>query len=175
MASLYRCPKSVCMKTPLALLLFILPGFLYAQKNVDLDKFHISVKLRSLPQIRLDSSFRTYHVTVEGTRLMQPLLNEMTPEKQVWLEGWRKLEQNGHIAVNIKLGDLLPETFSIKERQENVRDAGGRITGTRRLFYEEVIYTFEAAAVITDYEGILNRFTPAPNFRCAGWPKDISW
>ena len=145
-------PQSV--KNFYVLLLSLFPFALSAQKKVDLDHYRFTVQYRSLPTMRLDSTYRTYNVEVEGTKLMQSLLQDMSPEKTVELEGWRKLPQDGHISVKIKLEDLLPEGVSVKERVETIRNISGQITGTRTYYHQEVVYTFAATASITDYKGM---------------------
>jgi hypothetical protein len=135
-------------------ILFLLPLALAAQKSVDLDRFYFTVQYRSLPKLRLDSTYRTYNVLVETSKLMQPFLQEMAPEKTVLLEGWRRLQHDGHITVKVKLEDLLPESVSVKERAENIKDKNGQVTGTRIYYHQEVVYTFAATANITDYKGI---------------------
>jgi hypothetical protein len=135
-----------------ALLFFSLT--LTAQKKLDLDRYHFTVQYRSLPKLRLDSAYRTYNVVTESTRMMQPFLQEMAPEKSVLLEGWRRLPDGGHLTVKVKLEDLLPESVSVKERVENIKDKNGQITGTRIYYRQEVIYTFAATANITDYKGM---------------------
>jgi hypothetical protein len=134
-------------------LLFI-PLLLLAQKKVDLDRYNFTVQVRSLPQMRLDSSYRTYDVEITGTKLMQPYLQDMSPEKTVELDGWRKLPKNGHISIRVKLEDLLPEAVSVTERAETIKDKTGRITGTRIFYRQEVTYTFAATASIADYKGM---------------------
>lgn len=134
--------------------LFLLPITLLAQKSVDLDRFYFNVQYRSLPTLRLDSTYRTYSVEVEGTKLMQHFMEELSPEKSVLLEGWRKLTANGHINIQIKLGDLLPESVSVKERTQTTKDKNGQITSTKTFYRQEVIYTFEATASIVDYKGM---------------------
>lgn len=136
------------------LLLFLLPFITQAQKNVDLDRFRFNVQFRKLPQVRLDSTYRTYHVEVEGTQLMNSFLRELSPEQSVLLEGWRKLVKDGHLAIKIKLGDLLPESVSVKERSEAIKNKNGQVTGTRILYTQEVVYSFEARASIWDYKGM---------------------
>lgn len=131
-----------------------LPVIANAQKNVDLDRYNFTVQLRALPTVKLDSSYHTYNVEIESTKLMQPLLSELEPEKSVLLEGWRKIDNNGHITVHVKIDDLLPESVSIKERTENIKDKNGAITGTRTFYREEVVYTFAATAMIDDYKGM---------------------
>jgi hypothetical protein len=134
-------------------ILLAFPLFIAAQKSVDLDRFRFSVQYRSLPKMRLDSTYRTYNVEVEGTRMMQSFLQDLSPEKSVLLEGWRKLPQGGHVNINVKLGDLLPESVSIKERVETTKDKNGVITGTKTFYRQEVVYTFDANATLTDYKG----------------------
>jgi hypothetical protein len=146
--------KSSLLKKLYLFALLLLSGPLFAQKNVDLDRFRFSVQYRDLPQMPVDSTYRTYHVEVETTQAMQYLIREMTPERSVLIEGWKKLSEDGHIGIQIKLGDLLPESFSIKERTEPIKGANGVITGNRTLYRQEVVYTFSANAVITDYKGL---------------------
>ncbi len=133
--------------------LLLSPFVLTAQKSVDLDRYSFSVQYRSLPKLRLDSTYRTYNVEMEGTQLMQSFLQDMSPEKSVLLEGWRKLAEEGHITIKVKLGDLLPGSASVKERTVTNKNGNGVITGTKTYYYQEVVYTFEANAVITDYKG----------------------
>ena len=141
------------MKKLYTFLLFI-PFAATAQKSVDLDKFHFKVQYRSLPAMRIDSTYRTFHVTVESTKLMTPFLQDISPEKTVRIEGWRKLAQDGHLSVKIKLGDLLPGDVAIKERVVTTKNRSGVVTGTKIYYSQEVTYTFEAEANITDHKGI---------------------
>jgi hypothetical protein len=135
-------------------LLFLSPITIIAQRNVDLDKFGITVQFRSLPNYRLDSSYRTFNVEVEQTKVMEPFIKEMDPENSIMIDGWKKIPADGHLTVKVKMDELLPESFSVKERVENITDRNGRITGTRTLYSQEVTYTFSANAIITDYKGI---------------------
>ncbi len=135
-------------------MLILCPLALAAQKKVDLDRYNFSIQYHSLPAMRLDSTYRTYNVVVEGSRMMQSFLLQMSPENSVILEGWRKIPQDGHITIKVKLEDLLPESVTTKERVENIKDKNGQVTGTRVLYHEEVVYTFAATAFINDYKGM---------------------
>lgn len=141
------------MKKITTLLVILLPLLAIAQKSVDLDRFRFSVQFRSLPAIKLDPAYRTYNVEVTTTRLMQPILADMDPANTVRVEGWKKLNGQGHISVNVKLGDLVPGSASVKERVQTTRNGNGILTGTKTFYYQEVQYTFEAEAVISDYKG----------------------
>lgn len=141
------------MKKLYIAVLYFLPFVSSAQKSVDLDKYRFSVQYRSLPALKIDSTYRTYDVQVETTQLMQGFLQGLSPENSVLLEGWKKLPKEGHLSIIVKLGDLVPESFSVKERTETRRNANGVITGTKILYTQEVVYSFEARAIITDYKG----------------------
>jgi hypothetical protein len=136
------------------IILLLLPVAAIAQRNVDLDRYNFSVQFRALPEMQIDSTYRTYNVEIEGTKMMQSFLKDMAPEKSVLLQGWKKLNSDGHISIKIKLDDLLPESISVKERLENITDRKGQVTGTRKLYYQEIVYTFAATASIVDYKGM---------------------
>ena len=140
------------MKKFYLLSICLLPLFAAAQKNIDLDRFNFSVQYRSLPAMKIDSTYRTYSVLVSGTNLMQPFLKQLSPENTVLLEGWKKLQANGHLSIKINLEDLIPESVSVKERSEVTKDRAGVAT-TKIYYHEEVRYSFAANASITDYKG----------------------
>src|SRR5579885_508775 len=119
------------VKNCYSILLALLPITIFAQRNVDLDRYNFTVEYRGLPAVKLDSSYHTYNVEVESSKLMQPFLKEMNPENDVLLDGWRKIESQGHLTIHVKLDDILPENVSVKERTENIKDKNGNITGTR--------------------------------------------
>ena len=104
--------------------------------------------------MRLDSSYRTYNVAIEGTKLIQPYLDDMAPENSVLLDGWRKLPKDGHINIKVKIEDMLPQSVSVKERVENIKNKTGQVTGTKTFYWQEVVYTFAASASINDYKGM---------------------
>lgn len=154
------------MKKPF-LFFALLPLFTLAQKSVDLDKYKFTVQFRALPGMRIDSTYRTYDVSVSTTQLMNGFLQGMEPDRSVKLEGWKKLPENGHLQVQVKLGDLLPGDLAVKERVVSSRNGNGIITGTRTYYYQELTYTFEARAIITDYHGmhILDEELAARNYK----------
>jgi hypothetical protein len=130
-----------------------LPLLASSQKVPDLDRFRFTAEFRTLPQTLLDSSYHTYNVTVQGTRLMKGYLEEMEPGRTVLLEGWKQIPKDGHLTIDVKLEDLLPESFAVRERSEAIKDRQGRQTGTRTVYYQEVVYTFSAFADVNDYKG----------------------
>jgi hypothetical protein len=135
------------------LILVLLPAMAIAQRNVDLDKYSFRVQLRSLPKMKVDSTYRTYNVEVENTKLMQSFIRDIDPARMVEIDGWRKLNQQGHVSIKVRIDDLLPESFTVSERSENIKDRLGKITGTRTFYSQEMTYTFAATAVVMDYKG----------------------
>lgn len=124
-----------------------------AQKRVDLDRFNFKVQYRALPNIPLDSTYRTYSVSVNYSKLMNPFVPAGDPANTVRLEGWRKLNSDAHVQIRVQMEDLLPESVTVKERVVNIKDRTGKITGTNTQYYQQVIYTVGATAQITDYKG----------------------
>lgn len=125
-----------------------------AQKSVDLDRYRFSVQLRSLPTARIDSTYRTYDAEVSTTKLMDQFFNQTDPAKTIRLEGWKKLSGQGHISIRVKLGDLLPGDATVRERVVTRSTGNGTIASSKTMYYQEVVYTFEAEAIITDYLGM---------------------
>lgn len=149
-----RYTQNPFVKNHLTFLLFLIPVISISQKSVDLDRHRFTVAYRSLPAIRLDSSYRTYDVEIGTTQLMQHFMQETDPAKSVRLEGWKQLDANGHLHIRVQLGDLLPGDVSVKERVVTTRNGNNVITGTKTFYHQEVTYTFEATAIITDYLGL---------------------
>lgn len=129
-----------------------MPLALSAQR-VDLDKFKFTSQFRQLPLTQLDTSYHTYQVSIETTRLMQGYLADLAAEKTVEVEGWKQLDQQAHLIIRVKLEDLLPESVNVSEREEIVRDRSGKETGRRKLYSQQVTYTFAAFAEVEDYRG----------------------
>lgn len=141
------------MKNHLLAIVSLLPLTAISQKNVDLDKFKFTSQFRTLPAHRLDSSYRTYNVVIEGNKLMQAHIDGMEPEKTVLIDGWKRLEDEGHLTIRVKLEEIIPESFSVKERVEIIKDRAGKQTGTRTYYRQEVVYTFSSYAEVSDYKG----------------------
>ncbi len=134
-------------------ILAICPLLLFAQKNVDLDRFRFNVNYMRLPGMPLDKSYCTYSVKVTGPELMRPYLEQLNAEQRVLLENWKKLPENGHINIAVKLENLVPEAVSVKERVQTTKDKNGLVTATKTFYHQEVVYSFAAQAAITDYKG----------------------
>lgn len=141
------------MKKYYILICLIAPLTLFAQKRVDLDRFNFKVQFRSLPNIYIDSTYRTYSVSVMHSKLMNPFIPGNDPSNSVLLAGWKKLNHDGHINISVKLEDLLPESVTVKERIVEIKNKDGAVTGTNKTYYQQVVYTFAGTAQIMDHKG----------------------
>jgi hypothetical protein len=143
----------ILMYKTLLLALLFYANTISAQKKVDLDRFSFTATFRTLPAIKLDSTYRTYNVEVEGTKAMRYFLRELNPEESVVIDGWKKLPRHGHLSVKVNLDDLLPEAITVKERIQETKDKTGKVVGIKTFYYQEVTYSFAAKAIVTDYKG----------------------
>jgi hypothetical protein len=142
--------------TPMRKIIFavaiLLPLLSFSQK-VDLDRFKFTTQYRTLPTAGLDTSYHTYNITIESSKLMRNYLDELSPASSVVLDGWKKLDSRAHVTIQVKLEDLLAEAVSLKEREEILKDKAGKETGRRKYYWQELTYTFAASADINDYKG----------------------
>jgi len=130
----------------------LLPLLSFSQK-VDLDRFKFTTQYRSLPTAGLDTSYHTYKIAIESSRPMRGYLDEMSPASSVFIDGWKRLDRHAHVTIQVKLDDLLPESVSLKEREEIIKDKAGKETSRRKYYWQELIYTFAASADVNDYKG----------------------
>ncbi len=142
------------------LILILLLGFIDVKaQKVDLDRLGFAHNYRRLPNQALDKSFTTYSVDINKTTALNAFSNETAPER-VEIEGKDRVGADGHLKININLGDLMIESTDIKERVEVIKDKEGKETGKKYYYSAQVIYSFDANAAISDLDGkTLNRYT----------------
>src|SRR5258705_5241460 len=71
-------PNPEPMKKNIFAAAILLPLLSFSQK-VDLDRFKFTTQYRSLPTTGLDTSYHTYNIAIESTKLMRGYLDEMSP------------------------------------------------------------------------------------------------
>jgi hypothetical protein len=147
------------MKNPLILGLFILISLASAAQSVDLDRFYFNASYRELPRRGLDTSWRTFSVAVETGAMCKLALKDEYLTQLVNIEGWRKLDNSAHILIKTRLEDVLIEKSQVRERQEILKDKQGKQIGTKMYYAMQLIYTYGAQTVISDYTGrVLEEF-----------------
>jgi hypothetical protein len=141
------------MKKPLVLGFFITVTLFATAQNVDLDRFFFNATYRELPRRGLDTSWRTFSVSVETGPLCKLTIKEDQLNQIVNIEGWRKLNRNAHIQVKTRLEDVIVERSQVIERQEILKDKQGKQTGVRMHYAMQLTYTYGAQTMVTDYLG----------------------
>ncbi len=122
-------------------------------QSTDLDRFSFTVSYRDLPRLPIDSSYHTYDFKLETGPLMKLGLQQEKPEESLVIEGWRQLEADGHITVELKMEDLIILKSDIVQREEIKKDKNGNITG-KRLWYAPVLtYNYAARVLVKDHRG----------------------
>lgn len=123
-----------------------------AQK-VDLDKWYYTYTYRHLPAKPLSSEFTTYNIVVNAPRTIKNNLPTEQLESLINLEGWRRVEANGHLEILVSLEDLMIEKSEIKERFEVKKDKDNKETGKTYYYWGEIVYTFSGRSIAKTYEG----------------------
>ncbi len=128
--------------------------------RIDLDKVSIVHQYRNLPEIPLDSSWRTYTLRMEIPSTIYSAVSQASIEERVNLEGWRKIigssyntPQKAHLQVSIIFDDLMFDNQRIEQRKEDTRNKEGIITSSRTFFWSLVHYSLSAVYSIVDFQG----------------------
>jgi hypothetical protein len=129
---------------------FCLSPVVNAQR-IDLDRESYKHNYRHLPYVIIDNSFQTYSVVVDKTAALDMFTTEKA-NNRFNIEGRKKVTGKAHFQVNIYMGDLIFESSKIENRVEVKKDKDGNET-SRKYYWAEVIYTFEASAEVTDLNG----------------------
>lgn len=121
--------------------------------KVNLDKYSFSAAYRDLPTGGLDTSYHTYSVKIDYGFLSKLAIRRDELENQVTIDGWRRLQYDAHVQINLRFEDLIIQGSEVKEKVEIIKDKNGKETGKRSTYTVEVPYTFGAHVKITDYKG----------------------
>lgn len=122
-------------------------------QRVDLDRFSFQVNYRELPQLPLDSSFRTYDFSCDIGPLMKLALGNESPAERLEIMGWKWLPANGHVSVHLKMEDLIITKSDIHQREEIKKDKNGAIVSKKMWYSPKLTYTYAARVLIRDYTG----------------------
>ena len=121
-------------------------------QRVDLDKYNFNASYIDLPKMSIDTSFKTFFVEIDASSTLNRDIREISPEEMIYIEGWKKLEKNGHVKILTQLEDVFIENVEVKERVEILKDKDGKETGKKSHFYVQVAYSFAAESRVTDYK-----------------------
>lgn len=124
-------------------------------QRVDLDKYNFNASYIDLPKTVIDTSFKTFFVEFEAGTALKRDLEEMQLEEMVYIDGWKKLTDNGHVKIFTHLDEVFIENVEVKERVEILKDKDGKETGRKSHYYVQLTYSFAAESKVTDHKGNL--------------------
>lgn len=124
----------------------------YAQK-VDLDRYNFNYTFRKLPSNPLPDDYKTYSFSIASSSNIKEVYSNDMVRNAIVIEGLKKVEEDGHITININMGEVSLRDPKLKEREEIVKDKDGKETGRKKYYWMEATYTWNADASVTDYKG----------------------
>jgi hypothetical protein len=135
-----------------ALLFLATTPAIHAQK-VDIDRFNFTARYRNLPLQILDSSYRTYSVSVETGQVMKTLNRQDEVMNRLVIEGWRQLPYDAHVHIQVNMEDVLIEGTEMVTKVYLIKDKDGKQIGERKAYRNQVRYSYAARWSMTDYKG----------------------
>lgn len=124
----------------------------HAQK-VDLDRHNFKYGYRKLPSNPLDEGYKTYNFSIASSASIKEVYNDELVKSAVLIDGLKKVDGQGHITINISMGEVALRDPQLKEREEITKDKDGKETGRKKYYWIEATYNWNADANVTDYKG----------------------
>jgi hypothetical protein len=137
---------------PLAMICLV---FSLKAQRVDLDRFSFTGAYRDLPRRPLDSNYRTYSVSFELGPVMRNFYRSDDLDKQVNLDGWKRLSGNAHILVATSIEDIIIESTDVVMNETVQKDKNGKEIGRKQSFTGKITYSYASRVRVTDFKGIL--------------------
>ena len=148
------------MKLLTALVLLFLPVSVFAQKSVNVDNLRFNYFERQLPQRPLNPQFFYYAVKIDLPASIRNLVDERGLYEMVHIAGQRVANEpaDDDVLINAKMLPVIIVGNTVKERVAEKKARDGTVT--KEYFYMmEIVYNFEANAVVAQKGKILNRYT----------------
>ncbi|WP_026727147.1 hypothetical protein [Flavobacterium denitrificans] len=141
-------------------IVFVLLMSVFSSKaqKVDLDRFYFGVNYQILPKEYVPFEKRTFSSRVKLGSALYSYVNPETANEKVYITGWKKVEENGTVDIELNLEDFVERGVSPKSRVEDEkRDKDGKVTSPRKVFY-----WVEATYATRGYAKVKGPVTAAP-------------
>ena len=138
--------------------LFLFFAFLFtthAQK-VDLDRFYFDVSYQILPKEYVPIEKRTFSSKVKLGGALQTYINPTSVNEQINIIGWKKVDENATVNIELNLEDFVEKGASSQSRVEEIKDKDGRVTSRKEYFFVVAKYTARG------YAKVKGPITPSP-------------
>lgn len=143
------------MKKIFTFILFLSLFSSYAQK-VDLDRFYFNVSYQFLPKEPVPFEKRTFSSKVKLGGALQTYVNPTNLNEKVNIAGWKKVDQNGTVDIELNLEDFVDKGVMPQTRVDEKKDKDGRVISRTEYYYVVAKYATRG------YAKIKGPLTPIP-------------
>jgi hypothetical protein len=140
----------------LLICLFFFSFFSSNAQKVDLDRFYFDVSYQVLPKEPVVFEKRTFSSRVKLGGAIQTYVNPTTLNDNIYLYGWKKVDQNGTVDIELNLEDFVEKGASRQTRVEETKDKDGRVTSRKEYYYVVAKYATRG------YAKVKGPLTPIP-------------
>ena len=138
------------------LLVFFMSFLSSKAQKVDLDHFYFGVSYQILPKEPIPFEKRTFSSRVKLGGALQTYLNPINLNEKINIIGWKKVDQNGTVDVELNLEDFVEKGVSPQTRVDEKKDKDGRVL-SRKVYYYVV-----AKYATRGYAKVKGPITPTP-------------
>jgi hypothetical protein len=122
-----------------------------AQK-VDLDRFNFTFEYRNLPSTPLDSTYKTFSVSVDASENVENSMGAGAISSRVNLQGFSRVDRKGDVVIAVQIEDLMIDKDQIIENVSENKNKDGSVTKTYS-YYVSVDYSMRGTADFRDKNG----------------------
>lgn len=140
------------------IIIFILLMSIFSAKaqKVDLDRFYFNVSYQILPKEPVPLEKRTFSSRVKLGGALQTYVNPTNLNEKVNIIGWKKVDQNGTVDIELNLEDFVERGATPQTRIDEKKDKDGRVISRTEYYYMIAKYATRG------YAKIKGPVTPTP-------------
>ncbi len=137
------------MKKITLLGMLLLSGLSFAQK-VDLDRYYFNVSYQELPKTIVPLEQRTYATNIITDGPISNLFpSARVLNNQLNVYGWKKVEGNAALTVDLNLADFYEEGTKVESRKVEDKDKDGKVIKTYYMYTLVTTYRGKGYAIVT--------------------------
>ena len=137
------------MNSKLLTILLVCSGFAASSQKVDLDKFKFPVKYQKLPQENIPIEKRTFSTSCTVGMPFKSYLDESSVNSKLLITGWKKVEKDATVNINLDLVDFNLISSNLKEDVSESKDKDGKVTSRSYLYYVNAEFSQDGRIKLT--------------------------
>jgi len=122
------------MKKIITFILFMSILSVKAQK-VDLDRFYFNVNYQILPKEPVPFEKRTFSSRVKLGGALQAYVNPSSVNDRINITGWKKIEENGTVDIELNLEDFVEKGVTPGTRVDEKKDKDGKVISRTEYYF----------------------------------------